>query len=261
MVKNNEQKEPLTEDTIIGSRKISAVEFRKFFKKALGNDYDKYPIVDGVIKMSSNYKGRTLIEIIEGCFSQSKQEELQGHELTQLHVQQKLKPDIEDVIPYYLDGKELETALNFIAHLRTEKIKPRWAGVHSTWNFNYKGGKTICFIRLGRTWHAKESGKIKWEVSPNLINISAYENEIIDKNMQNYIWDGLVYCKSCIRANGLHQECSPGVNKIVLKKDVTGICRGFFGFRKPISFQNPDEAALNCIKKLIELEKQARISK
>ena len=136
-------------------------------------------------------------------------------------------------------------------------MNPRWAGVHNTWNCNYKG-KTICFIRLGTTWHAKKVGKIKWEISPNLININAYENEIIDENMQNYIWDGLVYCKSCINSNGLMRDCSPGLNKIVLKKNISGICVGFFNGRKPISFQNPDEEAINIIKRLLELEKQAR---
>ena len=54
------KKEPLTEDTIIGSRKISAVEFRKFFKKTLGEDYEKYPVVGNVIKVSLNHKGKPL---------------------------------------------------------------------------------------------------------------------------------------------------------------------------------------------------------
>jgi hypothetical protein len=59
--------EPLTEDTVISSRKISAVEFRKFFKKTLGEDYEKYPVVHNVIKVSLNHKGKTLKEIIEEC--------------------------------------------------------------------------------------------------------------------------------------------------------------------------------------------------
>ena len=54
------KKEPLTEDTVIGLRKISAVEFRKFFKKTLGEDYEKYPVVHNVIKVSLNYKGRNI---------------------------------------------------------------------------------------------------------------------------------------------------------------------------------------------------------
>jgi len=63
----SEKKEPLTEDTVIGSRKISAVEFRKFFKKTLGEDYEKYPLVWNVIKLSANHKGKSLREIIDEC--------------------------------------------------------------------------------------------------------------------------------------------------------------------------------------------------
>jgi len=61
---NAEDKEPLTEDTVIGSRKITAVQLRRFFKKALGDDYDKHPVIHGVIKLSANYRGKTLGEII-----------------------------------------------------------------------------------------------------------------------------------------------------------------------------------------------------
>jgi len=63
------KKEPLTEDTVIGSRKISAVEFRKFFKKTLGEDYEKYPVVHNVIKVSLNHKGKSLKEIIDECYN------------------------------------------------------------------------------------------------------------------------------------------------------------------------------------------------
>ena len=66
---NKERKEPPTEDTVIGSRKISAVEFRKFFKKTLGEDYEKHAVVWDVIKMSMNYKGKTLKEIIGECLN------------------------------------------------------------------------------------------------------------------------------------------------------------------------------------------------
>ena len=61
------EKEPLTEDTVIGSRKISAVEFRKFFKKTLGDDYEKYPIIHHVIRVSFYHKGKSLKDIIEEC--------------------------------------------------------------------------------------------------------------------------------------------------------------------------------------------------
>lgn len=67
--KNNEKKQPLTENTVIGSRKITAADFRKFFQKTLGDDYEKYAVAWDVIKMSANHKGKTLKEIIEECFN------------------------------------------------------------------------------------------------------------------------------------------------------------------------------------------------
>ena len=62
------KKEPLTEDIVIGSRKISAVEFRKFFKKTLGEDYEKHPVVRNVIKLSASYKGKTLKAILDEVY-------------------------------------------------------------------------------------------------------------------------------------------------------------------------------------------------
>ena len=86
------------------------------------------------------------------------------------------------------------------------------------------------------------------------INMNTYENEIIDENMENHIWDGLSYCHSC------NNGCSPGMNMIILKKEFTGLCNGMsFSGRLLISFVNPDNAAFSCIKRLLELEKQARI--
>jgi hypothetical protein len=63
-----EKKEPLTEDTVIGSRKIPAVEFRKFFKKTLGEDYEKHPVVRNVIKLSANHKGKSLKTILDEVY-------------------------------------------------------------------------------------------------------------------------------------------------------------------------------------------------
>ena len=47
---NKEKKEALTEETIIGSKNITATEFRKFFTETLGDDYEKHTFVMDVIK-------------------------------------------------------------------------------------------------------------------------------------------------------------------------------------------------------------------
>ena len=60
-------KEPLTKDTIIGSRKTTAAEFRNFFKQAIGDDYENNPIIHKFIKLPLNHKGKTLGEVIAEC--------------------------------------------------------------------------------------------------------------------------------------------------------------------------------------------------
>jgi len=69
-------KAPITEDTVIGSRKIIAIEFRKFFMKTLGDDYEKNPVVRNVIKVPLNYKGISLREILEKCNNPMKNKSL-----------------------------------------------------------------------------------------------------------------------------------------------------------------------------------------
>ena len=174
-------------------------------------------------------------------------------DLTNLNVQRQLKPKIEEVLPFYLDAEELETALKFIEHMRNNKMNPRFAGVHSTWNCSFKG-KVICYIRLGRKWIGKAKvDKVKWEVSPNLKHLSDYESQITDLSLKNAIWDSFSYCGTC------NNGCSPGKNRTFLGKDFTGLCNGMlYSGRLPIGFVNPDEVAFTQIKALLEFEANAR---
>ena len=169
--------------------------------------------------------------------------------------QRETKPKIEEVMPHFLGGEELESALNFVAHLRANKTNLIWAGVHNFWNAKSKG-KNVCYTKLGGSWIGRKlpgtEVDVRWEVELNLMNMSAYEDKIIAENMQEYIWNGFAHCRSC--GNG----CPPGVDKTILGRDFTGLCNGMFYTRFIISFVNPDEAALDVIKKLIEWEKQAR---
>jgi len=65
----NNKKEPITEETVIGSQKITAAEFRRFFKKTLGEDYEKNAVFKKFIKIPLSHKGKTLREIIAECNS------------------------------------------------------------------------------------------------------------------------------------------------------------------------------------------------
>ena len=87
---------------------------------------------------------------------------------------------------------------------------------------------------------------------PYLNHIQDYEDRIFLESWQDIIWDDLHYCRKCA------YNCS-NLIKTILGKVFTGLCRAqFYNGRFPVSFVNPDEAAINRIKKLLEFEREAR---
>ena len=65
--------------------------------------------------------------------------------------QKAIKPTIEDAIAECLDGVKKETALNFLAYLKSLKMTPRWSNANA-WVVNYKS-RGVCKIYLwGNSW-------------------------------------------------------------------------------------------------------------
>jgi len=179
-----------------------------------------------------------------------------NNDITLLSVQKIHKPNIEEVIPELLNGDMQKSALRFVAYLRENKMKPAWT-LHNAWKAVYKG-KPFYYIRLGWGFgkeRVNNNINEKWEVTPYLNHITEYEETIINEGWQNIIWDNLRRCKACVYG------CSPGIDKIILGKELKGLCGGFLGGRFPVMVENPDEARINIIKKLLELEKNTRKEK
>ena len=175
-------------------------------------------------------------------------------DITVLSVQREIKPKIEDVLPYYLNGAELESALNFIAYLRADRINPGWAGVHNAWKGAYKG-KPVYYIRLGREW-VRDTKNVKWVVILYMNHIKEYEEKIFEEGWQNIIWDDLHRCRGC------NNGCAPGIDRTVLGREFTGLCNGiFYSGRFPVSFVNPAETDYDIIKKMLDIEKSSRTQK
>ena len=183
------------------------------------------------------------------------------------------KPKLEELIPEYLDGGMRKTALDFVAYMRENKMAPAYRP-SLRYKCNYKG-KGICTISLPRkfpnpnpyydnefaqTWMSNEHiHKNNWVVIPQLDHLSEYEN-LIDEGMKNIIWDtkNMYFCNGCWASNPNYPEpresCGPRPVRSIFSREFAGLCgRGFFWFF------NPDEAAIRCIKRLLELEQQARI--
>ncbi|MDF2686985.1 MAG: hypothetical protein K0S55_2168 [Clostridia bacterium] len=158
-------------------------------------------------------------------------------------TEEKRKPEIEDAILEQLDGDKQKLALDFVAWLRENKMTLRWAGFKNAWKANYKS-KTICYVKL----KSNESNEKKWVVYPYLNHINQYEELIVTEDLQNIIWDNMFYCLSC------RTPCNT-TNITFLGKEIKGVCGG----RQPVWFFEPDNATINCIKKLLELEKKARV--
>ena len=170
-----------------------------------------------------------------------------NNDLTLLPVQRTIKPKVEDVLPYYLDGNLLESALDFVAYLRTERMNPGWAGVHNAWRANNKS-KPICYIRLGKEW-IRNTKNVKWVIVLYLNHMEEYANVIYQENWQDIIWSDLHYCRNC--AYG----CYPGKTKTILGKEFSGLCPTFY---YKANFVNPDDATLKIVTRLLELERKAR---
>ena len=247
---DKEKKDPLTEETIIGSRKISAAEFQKFFKETLGEDYEKHAVAMDVLKGMFPYKGRTLKEIIEECYHPSWYEKM-DESVTSFHVQKKTKAKIEDVIPHYLKGDTQKAALDFAAYLLANKMQLKW-DAWNTWKA-FSKNKVLCWVKLNLFVRP-----ISLVVSPCLTNINEYEHIVISEGWQDFVLDNFRRCNP--RCAGRHsggELC--GVDVTLFGKEVSGICRErFYINNKRVDFENPDEIAINRIKKLLELERTAR---
>ena len=174
--------------------------------------------------------------------------------------QAKDKPKIEDVIPEFLDGENRKTALEFVAYLRENKMNPRWA-THNVWKPLLKG-KPICRIRLpkyeGHFRDPKHSDKTAWMGSwcvmlqLRMLNKNKFEEFNNDEGMKNFIWNNLYNCTPHCQG-----QCNPQNKIIIFGKELENRCGSALD-NGHLLIVNPDEIEMNYIKKLLELEIEAR---
>jgi len=179
-------------------------------------------------------------------------------------VQKGNRPKIEEVIDYCLDGDLQTAALDFAAYMRKSKM-PFGACTSSSTrgrSANYKGER-ICSIFVYAEDDWKYVGQHNpgdaqyWIVTPELIHINKYDKVAINEGLQNILWDNINYCTH-YRGNGI--GCSPN-KRCAGGRDLTILGKEFNGIRwcgSHSSIKNPDEAAIKAIKRLLELEQQAR---
>jgi len=167
------------------------------------------------------------------------------------------KPLIEDVIPEYLDGDMKKSALDFVAYLRKNRMSPSFARIANAWNNNYKGSG-LYYIGLCRQ---DPYGKPRqWVINPYLKHISQYEDIIIQEGLQHIIWNNVHPCTNPLTGGCNYHGCAPGTNKTILGKEFKSVCIAHMYLGRPLMWAyDPDEATIDCIKRLLELERKARV--
>lgn len=193
-----------------------------------------------------------------------------------LYQQQKaIKPQIEDVIPDYLEGNMANLAIDFASYLRNNQIKPSWV-LTNQWRAVYKN-RQICRVTIFQKhllndakYQISSCKKYKWIVTAYLEHLQEYEETVINENLQHYLWDNVYYCVQKPKESTPMEEhrnyamsypcnawgCAPGKDMVICKKTLTNICRN--SNRQYLWCHDPDEATLIAIKRLLGLEKKAR---
>jgi len=152
----------------------------------------------------------------------------------------KPKPPIEDIIHELFDDSEnKQVLLDFIVHLRENKMNPLWT-LHNTWKANVKG-KTIFYIGLFQN---------SWRIDLFLHNKNNYDDVIVNEELQYVFWDRIVFLP-----NSIHTciKCLPGKNVTLYGKDFENVCGCMSKF-----IRNPNDKTIAGIKRLLDLEKNAR---
>jgi len=166
------------------------------------------------------------------------------------NTKSKTKPKIEEVISEYVDANIREAAAEFAEYMRANKMPLRWA---SKDRYKALQNKTaICWVDLNQ----RALDPVKWRISIVLTNIAEYEEFISNEGWQDFILEKIVYCKPC----NPDRLCSGGNKLSILGKDFIGICQNIIFHKIRIEFDDPNEEVISRIKKLVELEKQARDS-
>ena len=144
------------------------------------------------------------------------------------------KPIIEDIIGNILSGDALKNALDFVAYLRANKLNPQWSATNA-WKVSSKTFN-VCFIRLHGAADYHNLAEGEWHILPF---IGEYKADTLSDEFKELVWQNKKNCRTC-------GQCALKLN-MIFGKEYDNACEG------SILFLNPNEKAVECAKKIIEL--------
>jgi len=237
--------------TLIGSRRITRGELRRFFKQTLAEEYTTHAVVleDAIKKIfvyGSPFTGISVEEIINQRENPSWYEAVAARN-TAFAVQRAAKMGIEVVAHEYFEGERQAAILNFAAYLRAHNTPPKW-DAWNTWKAYYKG-KVLCWVKLNPFVRPAE-----WVVSPCASHINVYENAVVSAVLTQLVCDNIKRCHpACVGV------CSGAKPVTLLGSDFTDICNEVYAVNNiRIDCANPDAVTLASIQQLLALEKDIR---
>jgi len=141
-----------------------------------------------------------------------------------------MRIDLEGHMKRALRGGALRNALDFAEYLKANEMAH--TGVHCEVNYR---GKCACYLLVDRkNWTVWTQGEYDQE----------HSDVPMDERMKEIARANVCRCVNC------GNNC-PGNTKIIFGKEFTNTCNVAMRFR------NPDGEALECVKKLVEMRKQA----
>ena len=148
-----------------------------------------------------------------------------------------LKLKIEDEIPKFLESGMMQSALDFAAYMRANKMQPAWLSTNS-WKANYKG-QNICAVRLSKgSWRVVPRIS-RWNKLISSYNI--YESELAKEGLLDTVLENIHFCTGCA-------NCGPGWDTDFFGQKYKNVCHNV-----PVQYIDPGEAEISCIKRILAL--------
>ncbi|MCL2434434.1 MAG: hypothetical protein FWD16_07970, partial [Clostridia bacterium] len=97
-----------------------------------------------------------------------------------------------------------------------------------------------------------------WSISPKLYNIGNYDELAISEGLNSIPWEVTRYCvfkdnPDRMDVNATCARCRRTMNRTIFGVEHKGLCHHYWP-----TFVNANEATVQCLKRLLELEQKAR---
>jgi len=161
------------------------------------------------------------------------------------------KTPLADFIEGILEGGVGQSLLDFIDYCQSKKMPIRLSSGY-LWSVFFKGKRvasieiTVKGNRRGQYTHQDNS----WIIHVCYLDVEslAFEEYAKTERLTEIVWANIGYCKRCLKS--CVSAVEPGLDRKIAGRmfHQVGVCGD-------IKFKNPDSAAMDCVKKLMDLRK------